>query len=109
MAQEHQIILGSIVRSIDKKLEWEALSAQGDLVRLTLRQAGGETSLDVTRTEIAAAVEPGVDRNQLRERVKRARKRIYDSKPAYMPWRLPKIEPIGAPGPRSGGWGPPRR
>jgi hypothetical protein len=109
MAQEHQIILGAIVRSIDKKLDWEALSAQGDLVRLTIRQAGGETSLDVTRTEIAAAVEPGVDRNQLRERVKRARKRIYDSKPPYMPWRLPKIEPIGAPGPRSGGWGPPRR
>jgi hypothetical protein len=109
MAQEHQIILGAIVRSIDKKLEWEALSAQGDIVRLTLRQAHGEANIDVTRAEIADAVEPGVGRNQLRERVKRARQRIYDSKPPYMPWRLPKIEPIGAPGPRSGGWGPPRR
>lgn len=109
MAQEHQVILGAIVRSIDKKLEWEALASQGDIVRLTVRQAGTETSIDVTRAEIAAAVEPGVDRNQLRERVKRAQKRIYDSKPPYMPWRLPKIEPIGAPGPRTGGWGPPRR
>lgn len=103
------MILGAIVRSIDKKLEWEALASQGDLVRLTVRQAGGETSIDVTRAEIAAAVEPGVERNQLRERVKRAQKRIFDSKPPYMPWRLPKIEPIGAPGPRTGGWGPPRR
>ncbi|MFN8600860.1 MAG: hypothetical protein U0842_10330 [Candidatus Binatia bacterium] len=109
MAQEHQVILGAIVRSIDKKLEWEALSAQGDLVRLTVRQAGGEASMDVTRAEIAAATEPGIDRNRLRERVKRAQKRIFDGKPAYMPWRLPKIEPIGAPGPRSGGWGPSRR
>ncbi len=111
MAQEHQIILGAIVRSIDKKLEWEALSAQGDQVRLTLRQAGGETSMDISRAVVAAAAEPGVERNQLRERVKRAQKRIYDAKPPYMPWRLPKIEPIGAPGPRSGGWGggPPRR
>jgi hypothetical protein len=108
MAQEHQIILGAIVRSIDKKLEWEALSAQGDQVRLTLRQAGGEASIDFTRAEISDAVEPGVERNQIRERVKRARKRIYDSKPPYMPWRLPKIESIGAPGPRSG-WGPSRR
>ena len=109
MAQEHQVILGAIVRSIDKKLEWEALSAQGDLVRLTVRQAGGEASMDVTRAEISAATEPGIDRNRLRERVKRAQKRIFDGKPAYMPWRLPKIEPIGAPGPRSGGWGPSRR
>jgi hypothetical protein len=109
MAQEHQVILGAIVRSIDKKLEWEALASQGDIVRLTVRQAGAETSIDVTRGEISAAIEPGVDRNRLRERVKRAQKRIYDSKPPYMPWRLPKIEPIGAPGPRTGGWGPPRR
>lgn len=108
MAQEHQVILGAIVRSIDKKLEWEALSAQGETVRLTIRQAGGETSIDVTRAEVAAAAEPGVDRNRLRERVKRAQKRIYDSRPPYMPWRLPKIEPIGAPGPRTG-WGPSRR
>ena len=109
MAQEHQVILGAIVRSIDKKLEWEALSSQGDMVRLTVRQAGGETSLDVPRAEIAAAADAGVDRNRLRERVKRAQKRIFDSKPPYMPWRLPKIEPIGAPGPRGGGWGSPRR
>jgi hypothetical protein len=110
MAQEHQVILGAIVRSIDKKLEWEALSAQGDIVRLTVRQAHGEANIDVTRAEIADAIEPGVGRNRLRERVKRARQRIYDSRPPYMPWRLPKIEPIGAPGPRSGGWGgPPRR
>jgi len=109
MAQEHQIVLGGIVRSIDKKLDWEALSAQGDIVRLTVRQAHGEASIDVTRNEIAAALEPGVDRNRLRERVKRAKQRIYDSRPPYMPWRLPKIEPIGAPGPRSGGWGPQRR
>jgi hypothetical protein len=110
MAQEHQVILGAIVRSIDKKLEWEALSAQGDIVRLTVRQAHGEANIDVTRAEIADAIEPGVGRNHLRERVKRARQRIYNSRPPYMPWRLPKIEPIGAPGPRSGGWGgPPRR
>lgn len=108
MAQEHQTVLGGIVRSIDKKLEWESIGAQGDMVRLTVRQAGKETSLDVSRAEISAAAEPGVDRNRLRERVKRAQKRIFDSKPAYMPWRLPKIEPIGAPGPRAG-WGPSRR
>jgi hypothetical protein len=108
MAQDHQIILGSIVRSIDKKLEWEALSAQGDLVHLTLRQAHGEASLDVPKPDIAEAAEGGVARNKLRERIKRAQKRIFDSHPPYMPWRLPKIEPIGAPGPRSG-WGPHRR
>lgn len=108
MAQDHQNILGSIVRSIDKKLEWEAIPSQGDVVRLTLRQAHGEASIDVPRSEIAEAAEDNVTRNRLRERVKRARKRIFDSRPPYMPWRLPKIEPIGAPGPRSG-WGPPRR
>ncbi len=108
MAQDHQVILGSIVRSIDKKLEWEAIPSQGDVIRLTLRQAQGEASIDVSRTEIAEAAENNVARNKLRERIKRARKRIFDSRPPYMPWRLPKIEPIGAPGPRSG-WGPPRR
>jgi hypothetical protein len=108
MAQEHQVILGAIVKSVDKKLEWEALSSQGDTVRLTIRQAGRETSIDIPRSDVSAAIEPGVDRNRLRERVKRAQKRIYDSRPPYMPWRLPKIEPIGAPGPRSG-WGPSRR
>jgi hypothetical protein len=109
MAQDHQVILGAIVRSIDKKLEWEAIASQGDVVRLTLRQPhGGEASMEVKRAEIAEALEDNVVRNRLRERVKRARKRIIDSRPPYMPWRLPKIEPIGAPGPRSG-WGPPRR
>lgn len=108
MAQDHQVVLGSLVRSIDKKLEWEALASQGEIVRLTIRQAHGEASIDVTRAEIAAALEPGSERNRLRERIKRARKRIFDSRPPYMPWRLPKIEPLGAPGPRSG-WGPPRR
>lgn len=108
MAQDHQVILGAIVRSIDKKLEWEAIASQGDVVRLTVRQHGGEASIDIRRSEIAEALEDNVARNRLRERIKRARKRIIDSKPPYMPWRLPKIEPIGAPGPRSG-WGSARR
>ena len=104
MAQEDQELLRGLVRSVDKKLEWEAISTQDQGMRLTIRQSRGEAVLDVTRTEINAALEGAIARNRLRERIKRSRQRLFIPRQPYMPWRLPKIEPIGAPGPR-GGWG----
>jgi hypothetical protein len=109
MAQDHQNLISAIIRSIDKKIDWEVISAQNDLFRLTVRQAHGEASVDISRADLEAALQGGLARNKLRERIKRTRKRIFDARKPYMPWRLPKIEPIGAPGPRSSGWGPPRR
>jgi hypothetical protein len=108
MAEETQNLIRDIVRSVDKRLDWEAIPSQNDLLRLTLRQAHGESNLDVTRSEIAAANEGGAAYYKLRERVKRAQRRIFESGRPYMPWRLPKIEPIGAPL-RAGGPRPPRR
>ena len=54
--------------------------------------------------QVDAALDGAIARNDLRERVKRARIRALTPRKPYMPWRLPKIEPVGAPGPR-GGWG----
>jgi hypothetical protein len=107
MAQEDQHLLRAVIRSIDKRLDWEAVSKDGGL-RVTLRLPLGEAHVELDRAQLDAALEGGVARNQLRERLKRGRKRILDSRPPYMPWRLPKIEPIGAPGPRSS-WGGGRR
>jgi hypothetical protein len=104
MAQEDQDLFRSLVRSIDKKLEWEAIAAQDHAMRLTLRLSHGESTMDVTRVEIANALDNAMGRNRLRERIKRARQRVFDRRRPYMPWKLPKIESIGAPGPRSG-WG----
>jgi len=105
MAQEDQELLRLLVRSIDKKLEWEAIASQDHSMRLTLRLPQGESTIDVTRVEISGALEGAIARSRLRERIKRARQRVFNRRRPYMPWKLPKIEAIGAPGPRSGGWG----
>lgn len=105
MAQEDQELVRGIVRSIDKKIDWEAISTQDQGVRLTLRASHGEASLDLAKTEIHAALDGAVARYRLRERIKRMRRRLLLPRKPYMPWRLPKIEPVGAPGPRGGGWG----
>ena len=94
----------TIVRSVDKKLEWEAIPTQDQGLRVTLRLPAGESSLDVSRAQLDAALDGAIAHNDLRERVKRARLRALTPRKPYMPWRLPKIEPVGAPGPR-GGWG----
>jgi hypothetical protein len=108
MAQADQELLRGIIRSVSKRLDWDAAPGAEGSVKLTLRQPpDGEARFDVSRGELDAAFEGGVARYKLRERVKKARKRIRDSKKPYMPWRLPKIEPIGAPGPR--GWSGGRR
>ena len=109
MAQEDQDLLRSLVRSVDKKLEWEAIASQDHSMRLTLRHPAGESIVDVTRIEIAGALDSAIARNKLRERIKRARQSVFDRRKPYMPWKLPKIEAVGAPGPRSGGWGGGRR
>ena len=93
-----------MIRSIDKKIRWEPLTSKDDKVRINLHIPRGETVVEIPAAEIEAAHEGGAPRNRLRERLKRGRKRIIDSRPPYMPWVLPKVEPIGAPGPR-GGWG----
>jgi len=104
MAQEDQDLVRVLIRSIDKRLDWEAIHTQDQGMRVTLRSPNGEAAMDVTRSEIHAALDGAIARSRLRERIKRCRQRIFLSKKPYMPWRLPKIEPIGAPGPR-GGWG----
>jgi hypothetical protein len=104
MAQEDHDLVRSIVRSIDKRIDWEAIHTQDQGVRVTLRTPAGEAVMDVTRNETHAALDGAIARNRLRERIKRCRQRIFHAQKPYMPWRLPKIEPIGAPGPR-GGWG----
>ncbi len=108
MAQEDQELLRSVLRSIDKKIQWEPLSSKDDKVRINLRTSFGEAIVEIPGDELEAAHDGGAARNQLRERLKRGRKRILDSRPIDMPWVLPKIEPVGAPGPR-GGWGGGRR
>jgi len=105
MAQGDQNFIRTLVRSVDKKLDWEAIPAQNDSLRLQLRQAHTEASMDIQRAELVAAMEGGIAQHKLRERIKRARRGIYENRRPYMPWRLPKIEPIGAP-PRAGGGGP---
>jgi hypothetical protein len=104
MAQEDQDLVKSIVRSVDKKLEWDAIPTQDQGLRVTVRLSAGEGSFDVSRAQLDAALDGAIARNDLRERVKRARLRALTPRKPYMPWRLPKIEPVGAPGPR-GGWG----
>lgn len=104
MAQEHQALVKSIVRSVDKKLGWDTVATQDQGMRITIRSPRGESSLDVPRAELDAALDGAIARNHLRERIKRARIRTLTPKKPFMPWRLPKIEPVGAPGPR-GGWG----
>lgn len=108
MAQEDQELLRSVIRSIDKKIEWEPLTSKDDKVRINLRTARGETVVEIPSDEVEAAHDGGASRNRLRERLKRGKKRIRDAQPPYTPWVLPKIEPVGAPGPR-GGWGGGRR
>jgi hypothetical protein len=108
MAQADQELLRGIIRSVSKRLDWDASPGAEGSVKLTLRQPpDGEAKFEVSRSELDAAFEGGVARYRLRERVKKVRKRIRDSRKPYMPWRLPKIEPIGAPGPR--GWSGGRR
>ena len=109
MPAEDQELLRSLVRSIDKRLDHDVVSAKDAGVRVTLRLPLGEAMLEVSRADLDAAQEGGAARNRLRERLKRGKKRIFDARPAYMPWRLPKIEPIGAPGPRSSWSGGGRR
>jgi hypothetical protein len=104
MAQEDQGLLRSVIRSIDKRIEWELLTSKDDRVRINMRTSMGETVVEIPSSEIQEAHDGGGARNRLRERLKRGQKRIRDARPAYMPWVLPKIEPIGAPGPR-GSWG----
>jgi hypothetical protein len=104
MAQEDQELVRSLVRSVDKRIEWEAIHTQDQGIRITLRNAIGETTMDVSRADIHDALDGAIARNKLRERIKSCRRRLYTSRKPYMPWRLPKIEPIGAPGPRMG-WG----
>jgi len=108
MAQGDQNFIRALIRSIDKKLEWEAIQAQNDSMRLLLRHAHAESSMDIPRTELLAAMEGGIAQHKLRERIKRARRGIYENRRPYMPWRLPKIEAVGAP-PRAGGGMRPRR
>lgn len=102
MAQGDQELLRGIIRSVSKRLDWDASPASDGAIKLTIRQHDGEAKMAVSREELDAAFDGGVARYRLRERVKKTRKRIRDARKPYMPWRLPKIEPIGAPGPR--GW-----
>jgi hypothetical protein len=104
MSQEDQELVRSLVRSINKKVDWEAIQTQDQGLRVTLRTPSSEASIDVSRAEVHAALDGAVARNRLRERIKRCRARMFLARKPYMPWRLPKIEPVGAPGPRSG-WG----
>ena len=104
MAQADQDLLRSVIRSIDKKIAWEPLTSKDDKVRINMRTTLGETVVELPSELIEEAHEDGLARNELREKLKRGKKRIKDSGKPYMPWVLPKIEPIGAPGPR-GGWG----
>src|SRR5262245_10620474 len=104
MAHGDQELVASLVRSISKKLEWELLTSQTDSLRLTVREHAREVSMQIPRADFEEAKEDAMARNRLREQIKRTRKRIRDAKEPYMPWRLPKIEPLGVPGPRAGGW-----
>ncbi len=103
MAQEEQALIREVVRSIDKKCTWETRPGEKGALEFTLRLPAGHASAMLSAEEIAAAADSGMAFYRLRERIKRLRKRIRDSRPPYMPWRLPKVEPIGAPGPRGGG------
>ena len=104
MATQDQELIRSVIRSIDKKMTWEPLTSKDDRLRISLKTALGETVVEVPNSEVEEAHEEPLARNRLRERLKRGRKRIRDARPLEMPWVLPKVEPIGAPGPR-GGWG----
>jgi len=94
MAQEDQDLVRSLIRSIDKRLDWEAIHTQDQGMRVTLRTPGSEAAMDVTRNEIHAALDGAIARTRLRERIKRCRQRMLHPGKPYMPWRLPKIEPI---------------
>src|SRR5262245_54177418 len=102
MAQGDQELLRGIVRSISKRLDWDASPASDGAIRLTLRQSDGEAKMAISREELDLASEGGTGLYRLRERIKKTRKRIRDARKPYMPWRTPTIKPIGAPGPR--GW-----
>ena len=106
MAQEDKELLREIIRSVDRTLSWETAPGKEGGLRLTVKNKHGEASCDITDTRLSDALEDdAISRNELRELVKRTRRRIFTHRKPYMPWRMPKIVPIGAPGPRSGGWG----
>ena len=96
MAQQDQALVGSIIKSINKKVEWEFISAQAEGARVTLRLGQHEAQIDVSREEIVNAETPGAERSRLREKLKRAHRRLFTPRVPYMPWKLPKIEPVGA-------------
>jgi hypothetical protein len=106
MAQEDKTLVGELVRSIDKTLKWEITPGKEGGLHVTLRHSHGEAWTDLSDQQLSDALEDdGISRNVLREQIKRARRRIFTGDRPYMPWILPKIIPIGAPGPRGGGGG----
>lgn len=106
MAQDEKALVGELIRSIDRTLKWEASAGKDGGLELTLRHARGEAKGELSDAVLTEALEDeGIGRNQLRERIKRVRRRIFTHRKPYTPWVMPKIEPIGAPGPRGGGWG----
>ena len=71
MANEEQELVKGIVRSVDKKLDWEAISTQDQGLRVTLRLPAGESSIDVSRAQLDAALDGvtelrGAERDALR-------------------------------------------
>lgn len=110
MAQEEKALVGELIRSIDRTLRWETTPGKDGGLELVLQHARGAAKGELSDAVLTEALEDdGIGRNQLRERIKRVRRRIFTAGKPHTPWVLPKIEPIGAPGPRGGGWGGGRR
>ena len=54
MAQGDHDLLRGIVRSISKRLDWDASPASDGAVRLTVRQPDGEAKMAISREELDA-------------------------------------------------------
>ena len=77
---EAQQVLRAIVKSVDKKLQYQVQdgrSPQDPMVVLALNQGTLTASMEVAVEEIRNAVENARDRAMLRERVKRAHERLW--------------------------------
>jgi hypothetical protein len=110
MAQGDQGAPPGIIRSISKRLDWDASPASEGAVRLTLRQSDGEAKMAISRERLDLASEGGTPLYQLRERVKKTRKRIHDAiRSRTCRGGSRSDEPISAPGPGLVGGGGRRR
>ncbi len=113
MAQEEQALIRELVRTIDKRCHWETKPNDRGGLDLTLQFPFGKATTSLRAEDLVAAAESSQSFYRLRERIKKARKSLRDAGKPYMPWQLPKIEPLAGPSPRGGGgggWSPgPRR